>query len=91
MNGRTTMGRRVRANGGSRPLKSGSVVVSHIERKLKKGWTIEQALDLLAQGYSDEQVAHKTGLGVEWVRRQPIPRTTLLERAKAGQTGPRSS
>lgn len=80
------MGRRVRANGGSRPPENGPVEVRHVVPpngfKLKPGWTLEQALDLLAQGYGDEQVAFVTGLPLWYVRQQSVPRTTLLERAK---------
>lgn len=40
----------------------------------KRGWTEEEARDLLRQGYSNEQIAKATGYGVDWVAAQSVPR-----------------
>ncbi len=36
----------------------------------KPGWTADQCLDLLAQGYTAERVAERTGFDVRWLRVQ---------------------
>lgn len=43
----------------------------------KRGWTEEEARDLLRQGYADQQVAKVTGYALEWVKAQPVPREPI--------------
>jgi len=50
--------------------------------ELVDGWSEEQALDLLAQGYSVEQVARRTGCTAAWLRAQRVPTTTALTRLR---------
>lgn len=67
----------------AQPRRNGRVTARRV--KPREGWTEEEALDLLAQGYAEEYVVRKTGLPLQWVRAQRVPTVTRLERAAAGQ------
>jgi hypothetical protein len=55
-------------------------------RRIRSDWTEEEAVDLLAQGYTPAQVARVTGFRVRWVEEQRVPRGTLLERVGGTQS-----
>jgi hypothetical protein len=43
----------------------------------KRGWSEEEARDLLWQGYADQQVARVTGFELAWVKAQQVPREPI--------------
>lgn len=78
--------RRTRANAGTQETPPpGPVTVRRVKPQTE--WTEPQARDLLRQGYTHEQVAKQTGYPLAWVKRQPVPRKSLLDIA-LGRGGP---
>jgi hypothetical protein len=58
------------------------VTVTTINRP-KDGWTGEQAIDLVRQGYTVDRVGKVTGFAPGWLRSQPRPSRSLAARAMA--------
>lgn len=81
------MPRRTRANAGTQTTPAAGPVTVRRMAPRKTSWSEPEARDLLRQGYTAEQVAKQTGYSLDWVRRQPVPRKSLLDLA-LGRGGP---